>query len=79
MTWIHAVSYAGIGLRPENRSDLLRNAAGVLFHFASRRDRVCLRPDPDNRTSSVRGGWLERRLVSGAELRKTRACPTTIR
>ena len=34
MTWIHAVSYAGIGLRPENRSDLLRNAAGVLFHFA---------------------------------------------
>jgi hypothetical protein len=34
MTWIQAFSYAGVGLRPENRSDLLRNVAGVLFHAA---------------------------------------------
>jgi hypothetical protein len=34
MTSTHAVSYAGIGLRSQNRFGLLRNVAGVLFHSA---------------------------------------------
>jgi len=34
MTWIHAVSYAGIGFRSETRAEVFRNVAGVLFHAA---------------------------------------------